>query len=112
MPITWYRVFATEAAAKEKIPLGTAKLVLVKGKRICLAHSRNGFFAVQDECPHMSESLSKGKVNAMNEVICPLHAYRYHLGTGGECAHKTRPAKTYPVKWKAEALYLGILATQ
>ncbi len=110
MALTWYRVFESEAAAQAGIPQGTARLVLVKGRRICLAHSQAGFFAIQDACPHLAEPLSKGSINAMNEIICPLHQYRYHLATGTECDNKTKGAKTYPLKWKAGALYLGVAA--
>lgn len=43
--------------------------------------------AVEDECPHLSRSLSDGRVSGTT-IQCPGHGYRWDLRTG-------RPARCY-----------------
>jgi nitrite reductase/ring-hydroxylating ferredoxin subunit len=63
---------------------------------------------VQDACPHNGESLSKGSVNHLGEIICPWHNYCFDLQTGREMLNRSGQLKVYPVKCHADGLYVGI----
>ena len=104
----WFCVFQKMEDAEQMIPLHTARLLTVKGQRVCLAHTFEGFRAIQDACPHLGESLSKGKVNYLGEVVCPWHSYRYDLNSGEECSGRSVAAHRYPLEIKANALWIGI----
>lgn len=107
--MAWHKVFNSVAEANAAIPLTKVKLFIIAGRRICLAHTAAGFFAVADECPHLGEALSKGTTNYLNEVICPWHSYRYSLASGAECKHRTRTAKTYLIKQEADgSIYVEV----
>lgn len=68
----------------------------------------NSFYAVQDRCTHNSESLSKGSVNYLGEIICPWHNYRFDLESGKECASRSAELITYPVRIKEDGFFIGI----
>ncbi|MFT2010177.1 Rieske (2Fe-2S) protein [Pontibacter sp. 13R65] len=112
MEKTWHKIFENETEAKAQVPLRQTKLLAVAGKEICLAHTAAGFVAIQDACPHLGSSLSRGKINYLNEVVCPWHSYRYDLRSGKECDYRTRNAKTYPLEIREDGLYIGLLEKQ
>ena len=82
------------------IPQGEGRNFDVGGERVAVFHTRSGeVFATQATCPHKGGPLADGLVGG-GTVICPLHAWKFDLGTG-EGAGAT-PAgcrlKTYPVR--------------
>jgi nitrite reductase/ring-hydroxylating ferredoxin subunit len=61
--------------------VGDLRGALVRGNRLCVGRAPDGWFAIDDECPHAGGSLSEGIVDG-GEVICPLHAYAFDPKTG------------------------------
>lgn len=49
---------------------------------IALVRSQENFHAFQADCPHRGTSLFEGSLSNENEVICPLHQYRFDISTG------------------------------
>lgn len=105
---TWHKVFSSAEEAKEQVALRKLQLLEVEGRAICFAHTPDGFFAVDDACPHLGQSLSRGTTNYLNEVICPWHSYRYNLENGRECDYRTRNAVLHPVELRPDGVYVGI----
>lgn len=104
----WYRVFASRAEAEDRIAENTMVSLNAEGRKICLARTKSGFFAVDDACPHMGDRLSNGTVNYLNEVICPWHTYRYHLQSGEECRQRSAPVAVHEIEEREDGLYLGV----
>ena len=104
----WYRIFKNLDNAKKAVPLNHTQLIIAKGRKICLAHSNSGFHVVDDFCPHLGESLSKGNINFLNEIICPWHSYRFNLKTGEECQGRTRNLAVYQIKYDDTGFYIGV----
>jgi nitrite reductase/ring-hydroxylating ferredoxin subunit len=105
---TWHKVFASAAEAKEQIPQRKLRQLVLGGRTICFAHTASGFFALDDACPHLGYSLSKGTTNYLNEVICPWHSYRFGMQDGRECEFRTRKAVVHPVEVRDDGVYVGI----
>ncbi|TXK38010.1 Rieske 2Fe-2S domain-containing protein [Pontibacter qinzhouensis] len=108
MEYSWHKVFENEEEAKVQVPLRQTKLLAVAGKEICLAHTAAGLVAIQDACPHMGHSLSRGKLSYLDEVVCPWHSYRYSLHNGKECDYRTRNATIYPLAIREGGVYIGL----
>ena len=106
--IRWYRIFKNLDNAKKAVPLNHTQLIVTKGRKICLAHSNNGFHVVDDFCPHLGESLSKGNINFLNEIICPWHSYRFNLETGEECQGRTGSLAIHQIRYDDSGFYVGI----
>lgn len=105
---TWHKVFASEEEARAQVAVRKMQLLEIDGQAICFAHTPAGFFAVDDACPHLGHSLSRGTTNYLNEVICPWHSYRYNLATGRECEYRTRNAVQHPVEVRGDGVYIGV----
>lgn len=54
----------------------------------------------------MGVSLSEGRINYLNELICPLHCYRYKLQTGQECQNRITDVETYEVELNEDGLFI------
>jgi nitrite reductase/ring-hydroxylating ferredoxin subunit len=106
----WIKIFETEEEMKNNIPIGRTQSIVAKGNKICLAHSKDGVFAVADKCPHNGASLSQGHCTEDNLIVCPLHRYPFDLKTGKATAGMAISVKTYPIRIENDGVYLGIKA--
>ncbi len=104
----WVKIFSNENEAKTRIHDGKPQLLVVGAIRIMLVSWKEKFYAVQDKCTHNGESLSKGHLNHLGEVICPWHNYCFNLQTGGEIQERSKDLKTYPIKVDETGFYIGI----
>ncbi|MEQ8424413.1 MAG: Rieske 2Fe-2S domain-containing protein [Cyclobacteriaceae bacterium] len=102
------KIFPNATDAHNLIKPGGTQLLVVHKKRICLARVDDNFFAVEDKCSHNGESLSKGSVNYLGEVVCPWHGYRFRLSSGRESAERSRDLETYPIKQDETGFYIGL----
>lgn len=103
----WIKIFNSREEALARMNALQPQLVVIDSKRLCLTRVGDDFFAVGDKCSHNGESLSKGKVNYLGEVICPWHGYRFNVKTG-QCAERYPDIPTYPVRVDADGLFIGL----
>jgi len=109
--INWYKIFDSTDALNSFVKEGSLNTIYVGKKKICLAHTSEGFFAVDDKCPHNGASLSNGFCTASNSIVCPVHRYHFDLTTGraksggGDCLN------TYPLEIRNNGIFIGINET-
>ena len=84
------------------------QLLIAGTDRICLVLRDGTLCAVQDKCSHNGESLSKGTVNYLGEVVCPWHGHRFNLKTGRESDERSSDLVTYPVIENNEGVFIQI----
>jgi nitrite reductase/ring-hydroxylating ferredoxin subunit len=106
--VQWVKIFSGSQEAEQRLQPGKPQLVIANGKRICLVFQGGNFYAVQDSCSHNGESLSKGHINYLGEVICPLHNYCFNLQTGRELSSRSADLRTYPVKIDDSGFFIGV----
>lgn len=104
----WIKIFDDEQHAKDHLRSGNPQLVIIGHRRICLVWHNHRFFAVQDRCPHNGESLSKGRVNHLGEIVCPWHHYRFRLASGQACDSSCADLKVYPTRADETGFYIAI----
>ena len=91
-------IFERIEEARRRIPSGEKRLVQIGARKICLIHTAHGFQAVDDACPHLGHSLSKGTLNPFGEIVCPWHAYRFSIKTGEEAVSRCADLRVYPME--------------
>lgn len=104
----WVRIFSSYGEMEQAVLPMKPRLLIVRGKRICLVNVENELRAVEDKCTHNGESLSKGTINFLGEVICPWHGYRFGLKTGRESEERSRDLVVYPIKSEPDGIFIGI----
>ncbi|MEO9482895.1 MAG: Rieske 2Fe-2S domain-containing protein [Ekhidna sp.] len=101
-----FKLFDSQAKAKEILEHNQPRLVRAGDKEICLLRSGESLFAFQNACSHMGENLHTGKVNYLNEIVCPLHTYRFNIKTGEEAQQRCGALKTYPITASSEGIFV------
>jgi nitrite reductase/ring-hydroxylating ferredoxin subunit len=110
MAYHWIKIFENETELVNYIQPNTLIVFELKGEKICVTRGQNGFYAVQDKCPHNGASLSKGYCTKNNEIVCPLHRYAFDLQSGKATSGAAFALTTYPIKFLEEGVFIGIKA--
>jgi nitrite reductase (NADH) small subunit len=91
------------------LPIGLGRPFRVGGKLVAVFRSRAGkVFAVQGLCPHKNGPLADGML-AGDQVVCPLHAYRYDAHSGACDQAGACGLETYPVEVRDGVVHLTLL---
>jgi 3-phenylpropionate/trans-cinnamate dioxygenase ferredoxin subunit len=109
--IRWYKLFDSAEAAGQMVKEGHVTTMQVGRKKICLAHTKEGFFAVNDKCPHNGASLGNGFCTSEGSVVCPVHRYHFDLKTGRAKSGLGDVAETYPIEMREDGMFIGFKET-
>lgn len=103
----WIKVAESVAEVTQR---GERTMLEVKAgsKDICLLHHNDTLFACAAKCPHAGAKLSQGFTDAKNNIVCPLHRYRFNLKNGVNSSGEGYHLTTYPVKETEEGIFIGI----
>ena len=91
----------------EDVPEGGCVVVEVNGKDVAVFRTAEGFFAIDDLCPHMGASLSGGYVEG-GIVTCPWHFWRFRLSDGAWADNPRVKTGCYPVHVVGDDLELEV----
>ena len=82
---------------------------LMAGERkICIAKFQNQFFAFTNKCPHASGLFVNGYIDAVGNVVCPIHRYKFSIRTGKNVTGEGYFLKHWPVEIKEDGVYVGL----
>lgn len=104
----WVKVAETVA----EIPFGTNKLAEVAAdeKRICIGKHGNELFAFAAKCPHASGFFANGFIDALGNVVCPLHRYKFCMKNGRNVSGEGYYLKHWPVEVREDGVFVGLEA--
>jgi 3-phenylpropionate/trans-cinnamate dioxygenase ferredoxin subunit len=104
-----YKIFDSWEDAQKQVKHRQMYAHRIGFKKILIANTSEGFFALEDACPHKLVKLSRGLLLNDLEVECYWHKYRFNLKTGEECTEKNiRPVKTYQLSEEENGIYLHL----
>ncbi len=109
--IVWYKLFESITAANQMLPIGKVTTMQIANKKLCIAHTTENFFAINDKCPHNGASLGNGYCTSEGSVVCPVHRYHFDLKTGRAKSGLGDFVETYPVETRADGVFVGIHKT-
>jgi len=105
---TWHKVYNSLEVAKRRVPLDSASAIVVNNKVICLVHRAEGFYAIDDKCPHQGTSLAGGELTSRGEIVCPWHKYSFDLKSGRDTCGIGEYVNTYEVRAEENGLFIGL----
>lgn len=79
----------------------------IKGRTLCIARRDDDVFACAHKCPHAGGHLADGFVDALGNIVCPLHRYKFSLKNGRNVSGEGYYLKTYPVEIRTDGVYIG-----
>ena len=99
-------IWLTEVA---NVPPREGRAVEVAGRRLAVFNLGGRFLAIDNACPHKGGPLSDGIV-AGGSVVCPLHAWKIDLATGGveRPAHAGGCVASYPTRVDGDVVVVGL----
>ncbi len=83
-------------------------VVDLNDKKICIGKFNNRLFAFAYRCPHASTPLADGFIDAMGNIVCPLHSYRYDIKNGRNTSGEGYYLKHWPVEQREDGIYVGV----
>lgn len=87
--------------------VGQKKCVIAGTKKLLLARLEDGFYAVDNICPHKQGQLCDGFLDIKNgEVICGLHDWNFDLKTGISPYNQKDKIDTFEVKIKGKKIFV------
>ena len=108
---TWLKLFESETAANNLVAVGRVTTMQVGKKKVCVAHTTEGFFAVNDKCPHNGASLGNGYCTKEGSVVCPVHRYHFDLKTGRAKSGGGDFVQAYPIEMRDDGVFIGFEET-
>jgi nitrite reductase/ring-hydroxylating ferredoxin subunit len=103
----WYKI----AASRDELvnsPAGKILTLQVNSKNVCITVFNEKLFAFAAKCPHAGGYFADGYVDALGNVVCPLHRYKFSMSNGRNTSGEGYYLKTYPVEEREEGVFLGM----
>lgn len=101
-----------DVTSTQQIPPGEVRAFQVEDRRVCIAHVEGeGFFAVQDSCPHHGVSLGDMGNLEEGEVVCGWHRWRFDVKTGACPISSAATLVCYPLKAERGQLWIDLATT-
>lgn len=104
----WIRLFSSQKEAESRLVENKTFTVSIDSLKVCLLKTPKGIYAFKAFCPHAGASLTDAFCNSKNEIVCPLHGYRFDLISGNEVSGNSKGLSLYPLQKKEDGFYLGL----
>ncbi|MEQ1675832.1 MAG: Rieske 2Fe-2S domain-containing protein [Chitinophagaceae bacterium] len=81
------------------------------GKKICIGRFKEAIFAFAYKCPHAGGLLADGHIDALGNVVCPLHRYKFNMQNGRNASGEGYYLKHWPVEQRDTGVFVGVEET-
>ena len=78
----------------------------MNGKKICIAKYKDQVFAFAYKCPHAGGILADGYIDALGNIVCPLHRYKYDLKNGRNVSGEGYYLKHWEMEMREDGVYV------
>jgi 3-phenylpropionate/trans-cinnamate dioxygenase ferredoxin subunit len=80
----------------------------IKDKKICIARWNDSYFAFAYKCPHAGGILADGNIDALGNIVCPLHRYKFSLSNGRNTSGEGYYLKNWKVEIREEGVFISM----
>jgi 3-phenylpropionate/trans-cinnamate dioxygenase ferredoxin subunit len=80
----------------------------VNNNKISIIRTKDNLFACAHKCPHAGGILAEGFIDEDNNIICPVHSYRFSLINGRNVSGEDYHLKIYKIEKREDGLYIGL----
>ena len=103
--LNWIKV----AEAEAEIDFGSNNIaeVMAGERRICIGKYQGNLFAFSNKCPHASGLFVNGYIDALGNVVCPIHRYKFCLRNGRNITGEGYFLKHWVLQVKEDGIYVG-----
>ena len=83
-------------------------IIEVNNKKITIARRGEILYACAHKCPHAGGIIAEGFIDAMGNVVCPLHRYRFSPQNGRNVSGEGYFLKHWPVEKRDDGIFIGM----
>ena len=80
----------------------------VDGKSVCIGLHQEKLSACAAKCPHAGGKMAEGYIDALGNIVCPLHRYKFSLQNGRNITGEGYFLKIYKIEEREEGVFIGI----
>ncbi len=82
--------------------------VMAGQRSICIAKFDNQLFAFSNKCPHASGLFVNGYIDAVGNVVCPVHKYKFCMRNGRNVTGEGYFLKHWTIQKREEGIYIAM----
>ena len=82
--------------------------IKIAKKSICLVKADRDLKACSATCPHAGGDISEGFLDKKENIVCPLHGYRFSLYNGRDTNNEGYFLKIYKIKETEEGIFIKL----
>ena len=104
--MNWYKI----AQQQQHLIFNTNNLleVEIEGKKICIAQYNGKLIACAATCPHAGAALVNGYIDALGNIVCPLHYYKFGLLSAKNAARQGYFLKKYAIENRSDGIFIAL----
>lgn len=104
--LNWIKI----AESIEEFHFGSNNIteVLAGERKICVARFQNELFAFSNKCPHASGLFVDGYIDAVGNVVCPIHRYKFCMRNGRNVTGEGYFLKNWEIEIRPDGIYVGL----
>ena len=80
----------------------------IEGQKICIIKTTKGLKACSSLCPHASGDLSLGYLDKKENMVCPVHGYRFNLNHGRDSNDEGYFLKIFEVRENEDGVFVEV----
>src|SRR5258706_15986693 len=103
---TWHKI--AEHMNELRFTDNNIAVANMNGKKICIAKFKEKIFAFAYQCPHAGGILADGYIDALGNIVCPQHRYKYDMMNGRNISGEGYYLKHWPVELREDGVFVGV----
>jgi nitrite reductase/ring-hydroxylating ferredoxin subunit len=78
----------------------------MNGRKLCIAKFKEEIFAFAYKCPHAGGILADGYIDALGNIVCPVHRYKYDMKNGRNISGEGYYLKHWAVEIREDGVFV------
>lgn len=103
--LKWYKI--AQRINEIEWQANNMAVIDVDGKKVTLIKSKGEIAACAHKCPHAGGIMADGFIDALGNIVCPLHKYRFSPNKGRNVSGEGYQLKTFAVLQNEEGIFVG-----
>jgi 3-phenylpropionate/trans-cinnamate dioxygenase ferredoxin subunit len=104
--LNWIKV--AESEGEIDFGLNNIAEVMAGERRICIGKFQENLFAFSNKCPHASGLFINGYIDALGNVVCPIHRYKFCMRNGRNITGEGYFLKYWQLQIRDDGIYVGL----
>ena len=103
----WYKLSDPTLVDEDSLRIHEIKSIRCREKKYCLIRISEGYFMVDEKCPHAYGKLVNGWCEKDNSIVCPVHRFKFDIATGKNIDGEGYTISSYKIEIRADGFYVA-----